>query len=162
MLKAVIFFLLLLPATVTVAQVGIVTRDTTLTDSTDAKFTVGQVWHYRTRKGEEQSTLTILKIDKTPTLGLVIHVAIQGIQYHNCRGGEAPDYIAHMPFSKKALESSVTELAGSGQPIPDFFDAYNQWRGLYGEHKAGIYTSTVAESLDFGEKTFRKGIGCKD
>jgi hypothetical protein len=161
-LKAVAVLIFLSTSIFTFAQVGIVPRDATLADSTDTKFKVGQVWHYQTRKGEEQSALTVLKIDKAPGVGVIIHVAIRGIQYHNCKGGEAPDYIAHMPLSKKALEASVTELVAFNQPIPDFFDAYGQWHDLYKDHKAGIYTSSVAESLDFGEKTFRKGLGCTE
>lgn len=162
MLKTIVLLLLVVPAIATLAQVGTVTRDVTLTDSTDSKFKIGQVWHYKTRKGEEQSTLTVLKIDKSPTVGIIIHVAVGRIQYHNCMGGEAPNNIGHMPLSKKALEESVTELADSNQTVPDFFDAYSEWRALYTDHKAGIYTSAVAESLDFGEKSFRKGIGCRD
>ncbi len=155
-------FIVLLSSCWTYAQVGAVTKDTTLTDSTDTKFKVGQVWHYKTRRGEEQSTLIILKIDNSPSVGLIVHVGIRGIQYHSCIGGEAPDHIEHMPLSKKALEASVTDLVASGQPVPDFFEAYNEWRALYTDRKAGIYTSSVAESLDFGEKMFRKGIGCKE
>jgi hypothetical protein len=143
--------------------VGVVSRDTSLTDTTDTKFKVGQVWHYKTRKGEEASTLTVLKLDKSPAVGVIVHVAIGGIQYHSCVPAQTPDRLEHMPFTKKALESSVTELAtASEQQLPDFFAAYSQWRSLYTEHKVGLYTSTVAEALDFGEKTYRRGLGCKD
>ena len=37
-------------------------KDTTLQDATDERFKVGDVWAYSTREGEEESTLTILKV----------------------------------------------------------------------------------------------------
>jgi hypothetical protein len=160
--KAFAILLFLISSVALHSQVGAVTRDTSLTDANDTKFKVGQIWHYKTRKGEEQSTLIVLKIDKSPAVGIIVHVGIRGIQYHSCIPAEAPDHIEHMPFSRKALDESVTELAASSQPIPDFFDAYNEWRALFTDHKVGIYTTTVADALDFGEKSFRKGIGCKD
>jgi len=161
--KAIALFFLTTFSMGMLAQVGVVSRDTSLTDTTDTKFKVGQVWHYKTRKGEEASTLTVLKLDNSPAVGVIVHVAINGIQYHSCVPAETPDHLEHMPFTKKALESSVTELAKvPEQPIPDFFAAYSQWRSLYTEHKVGIYTSTVADALEFGEKTYRRGMGCKD
>ncbi len=164
MLRSIALLFLLMFSNSLFAQVGVMSRDTSLTDTTDEKFKAGQVWHYKTRNGEEGSTLTVLKIDKSPAVGVIVHVAVNGIQYHSCVPTTKPDdHIEHMPFTKKALESSVTGLAkGPEPPLPDFFAAYSQWRTLYTEHKAGLYSSTVAEALDFGEKTFRRGIGCKD
>jgi hypothetical protein len=52
------------------AQVGVLPKkDVSLTDTTDDKFRVGDVWDYETRKGEERSRLTILKVDNSPELG---------------------------------------------------------------------------------------------
>jgi len=41
---------------------------------TDSKFHIGQVWKYKTRPNEEQSTLTILRIESLPKLGVIVHI----------------------------------------------------------------------------------------
>jgi len=43
-------------------------------DFQDDKFKVGQIWKYNTRTVEENSTLTILKVEKYNSVGVVIHI----------------------------------------------------------------------------------------
>lgn len=40
----------------------------------DMKYRVGQEWNYKTRPGEENSILRILKIEEYPASGKVIHI----------------------------------------------------------------------------------------
>jgi hypothetical protein len=62
---------------ITFAQIGVVPKkDATLQDATDAKFKPGDVWQYATREGEEQSTLTVIKLDNS--LGVVVHIGERG------------------------------------------------------------------------------------
>lgn len=49
----------------------------------DDKFKAGQIWKYQTRRGEENSTLTILKVERYDTLGVVIHIAVNGVNINN-------------------------------------------------------------------------------
>ncbi len=48
---------------------------------------VGQVWAYKTRPGENGSTLTVLKIEQFKDLGQVVHVRIDGIRCVGQLGG---------------------------------------------------------------------------
>lgn len=125
-------------------------------EATDSRFHVGQVWKYKTRPNEEQSTLTILRIESLPKLGVIIHIRVDDIRLRNCTGGPEPNNIAHMPFSRDAIERSVVKLAKEGGAVPDFQDGYDEWRRACG----GVYTITVAEAIEANQKTFNAGLGC--
>jgi hypothetical protein len=143
-------------------QIGILPKkDVSLRDATDAKFKVGDVWEYTTRQGEEKSTLTILKIDDSPELGLIIHIAVERIKLRNCHGGPSPNSIPHMPFALKALSESVTNKIASKQSLPDYRDGYEEWKAAYLKRKAGIYVIGVSGAVSVAEKTYQSGIGCE-
>lgn len=143
------------------AQVGVLPKnDVTLQDATDDKYRVGDAWEYETRKGEEHSRLTIVKIDRSPELGLVIHIAVDNVKFSNCHGGPEPEAVPHMPFLRKALEASVKKRVASDQPLPDFEEGYEEWKAAYSKRHAGVYVVSVAGAVSVAEKTFRSGIGC--
>lgn len=103
------------------AQIGVMPqKDTTLPDAKDDKFKVGDVWGYATRGGEENSTVTILKIDRSPELGMIVQIAVDKIRLANCHSGPSPESVPHMPFSRRALDGSVTKKIASKQPLPDY------------------------------------------
>jgi hypothetical protein len=146
----------------TVAQIGVVPKkDTTLQDATDAKFKPGDVWEYTTREGEEHSTLTILKVDNSPELEVIVHVGVEKIKLANCRGGPSPESVPHMPFARKALDDSVTKKIASNRPLPNFREGYEEWKEAYSKKKAGIYIVGVSSAVGVAEKTYRSGIGCE-
>jgi hypothetical protein len=121
----------------------------------DSKFAPGQVWGYKTRDNEANSTLTILKVESIPKLGMVIHIRVDRIRLRNCTGGPEPNKFEHMPFTREAVERSVTRLLKESS-VPDFQEGYNQWRKACG----GVYTITVAEAINVAEETFGKNLGC--
>jgi hypothetical protein len=144
------------------AQVGILPKkDVTLKQITDPKFRVGDVWEYQTRKGEERSRITILRVDDSPEIGTIIHIGVDKVHFANCNGGPEPDAVPHMPFARKALEASVKKKLASGQPLPSYEDGYQEWRGAYAQKHAGVYVVSIADAVSGAEKTFQKGIGCK-
>jgi hypothetical protein len=126
------------------------------TVTTDSKYRPGQVWKYKTRPREETSTVTILKIESLPKLGTIIHIRVEKIRLRNCTGGPEPDKFEHMPFTRDAIERSVTKLEKEAD-VPDFQDGYNEWRKACG----GVYTITVAEAIEVSEQNFRKNLGCE-
>jgi hypothetical protein len=136
-------------------------KDTSLQDTTDAKFKPGDVWHYATREGEEQSTLTVLKVDNSPELGVIVHIGVERIKLTNCRGGQSPESVPHMPFARKTLDDSVTKKVASNRPLPNFREGYEEWKEAYTQKKAGIYIVGVARAVSVAEKTYRSGIGCE-
>jgi hypothetical protein len=143
------------------SQIGVLPKkDVTLKDATDEKFKVGDVWEYDTRQGEEHSKVTILKLDISPELGVIIHVGVDNVHFSNCHGGPEPDAVPHMPFLRKALDASVRKKVASDQPLPDFQTGYEEWRSAYSQKKAGVYVINVAGAVSVAEKTFRSGIDC--
>jgi hypothetical protein len=144
------------------AQVGLAPKnDVTLKDATDNKFRVGDVWEYETRKGEERSRLTIVKIDNSPELGVIVHIGVDNLRFSNCLGGPEPEAVPHMPFARKALEASARKRVASEQPLPDFQGGYEEWKTAYSKKHAGVYVVSVAAAVSVAEKTFRAGIGCE-
>jgi hypothetical protein len=126
------------------------------TEVKDSKFRPGQVWQYKTRPGEEDSTITILKIETLPKLGTIVHIRVEKIRLKNCTGGPEPDKFEHMPFARDAIERSVTKLVRENK-VPDFSDGYAQWRNACG----GVYTISVAEAIGVSEENFSKSLGCR-
>ena len=143
------------------AQIGILPKkDTTLKDATDSKFHVGDVWQYKTRPGEETSRLIIAKIDDSPDLGVVVHVAVDGLTWKDCEDNRVPESVPHMPFARRAVEESVTKRVGKAESLPNFRNGYEEWQQAYDKKHAGIYAISVAAAVSVAEKTWRAGIGC--
>jgi hypothetical protein len=120
----------------------------------DNKFHPGQVWQYKTRPGEENSFVTILKVESLPK-GIIIHVRIDKVRLKNCAGGPEPETIEHMPFAREAIENSVTKLLKEDSKIPDF-QGYDDWRNACG----GVYTISIAGAVKVDETTFNQNLGC--
>ena len=136
-------------------------RDAGLKQVVDDKFHVGDVWQYKTRREETRSRLTIVRVDKSPELGVIVHIAVDGVQLYDCYlGGRQTTLIAHMPFAKKALEASVVKRTATLTDLPRFEDGYRDWSEAYARKKAGIYVIPVARAVNVVERTFRDGIGC--
>jgi hypothetical protein len=122
----------------------------------DSKFHPGQVWQYRARRGEEKSFLTILRVEFLPKSGTIIHIRVDNVRLRNCTGGPEPDKFEHMPFTRDAIERSVSKLLKENSEIPDYKSGYDEWQRDCG----GVYTITVAEAVAVAEATFRSGLGC--
>jgi hypothetical protein len=88
---------------ITFAQIGVVPKkDATLQDATDAKFKPGDVWQYATREGEEQSTLTVLKVDNSPELGVIVHIGESGSSWPIVTEGRPLSRYHICPFTESA------------------------------------------------------------
>jgi hypothetical protein len=123
----------------------------------DSKFQPGQVWQYKTRPHEKNSTLTILKVESLAKIGVIVHIRVDKIRLRNCTGGPEPETFEHMPFSRDAIDRSVVKLVKDHTDVPDFAEGYKAWRKACG----GVYTVTVAEALQAAETGFNEGLGCK-
>lgn len=109
-------------------------------------YQAGQVWSYKTRPGEEDSTLIILKTEfYDEVVGNVIHINVTGVSIKNPNvEGEIIDNVPHMPFSEGAITASVVELIDQGVDLPSFEQGYNMWRSASG----GIFTIQVSEAVE--------------
>jgi len=108
----------------------------------------GDIWAYKTRPGEEQSTLTILKIENYPAYGKVVHIRVDGIHMINPVAGNEINEMPHLPFHAKALQSSLTRRVGETAQIPDFSQGYEYWKAAFDEGKAGAFRISVRQALD--------------
>lgn len=121
-------------------------------------YKVGQEWSYKTRQGEENSTLKILKIEEYPTTGKVIHISISHLKMENPHSKERiVEELSHIPISKEALDKSITVLKNEKTSIPDYEDGYNYWRNEFDKGQAGVFSISVSEIISGMEKNLISG-----
>ena len=110
-----------------------------------SSLAVGQEWSIKTAAASTAKVI-IGRIepwrDKT-----AVHVSIVDITDSETAEGMGIHEIAHIPFEKSALESSLDKLVATGvPPARDFDSGYQQWK----EHNGGIYTVSIAQALGLG------------
>ena len=64
--------------------------------------------------------------------------------------------ISHMPISVDSLKASVTELVNTAESLPGYEEGYGIWREVFDSGKAGIFTISVAECVEFMEQTINQ------
>ena len=122
----------------------------TLVDTDESTYHVGETWDYKTRPGEEGSTLTIVRVGSSPSYGVIVSVRIDGLRMEspNAKDGAFVE-IAHVPFAEAAIEASVTNRAAVGVPASAESDAgYEEWRTHFDAGAAGFWTVSVAEAVE--------------
>jgi len=123
-------------------------------------YSVGQEWNYKTRPGEEKSTLKILKIEEYPQTGKVIHISIGGFQIRSAASTEVLAHeFTHIPISEKALNESVTELKNEKVALPKFMEGYTYWKKEFDKGQAGIFSISVAQIMSQMEEGILTGRG---
>jgi hypothetical protein len=128
-----------------------------LSEVSNAKYHVGDQWIYRTRPSEGNSTLTIGKVETTPKLGVIVHISLAGLRIKNAHAPSGySETIAHMPFAEAALDKSVTARVATAAVPLTFADGYGEWRRAFDNGKAGAFTITVSEGVDFMEQTMNR------
>jgi len=108
----------------------------------------GQVWSYKTRHGEEASTITVLKVENYTDIGQVVHIRVNGIRMKNPLKGNIVTDIPHLPFGEMAVQKSITKLIRSSNAIPEFQVGYDTWKKAYLSGHAGAFDSSVGATLD--------------
>ena len=117
------------------------------------KFEVGQIWQYKTRTNEPNSTLQILKIDKIKNEE-IIHIYVSGLKLKNPNKEDGiSSEIGHLPISKDAFSKSVTKLVSIEKKIPDFIEGYTLWKNAFDNGNAGSFNVSVSEAVDFVEES---------
>lgn len=113
-------------------------------------FLPGQLWQYDTRSGEENSVLTILKIDELEN-DAIVHIRLD---YLNIGG--RPGFLAHLPFSADAMMASVTGFIKHLDAVPDFEGGYQHWKQQFDAGKTGYWTIGIKEAIDAIETVINK------
>jgi len=120
----------------------------------DAKYRAGQVWSYHTRAQESDSTFTVVKVESSARLGILVHISLQGLKLKNARHPSGwSDTIAHMPFSQDAIDGSIETLISENVPLPDFEQGYALWKQAFDAGKGGVFTIPVAEGVQAIEES---------
>lgn len=128
-----------------------------MSDAQVQQFSEGQVWHYRTRGTEPNSTLLINKVEVEPKLGEIFHVSVRDVRVKN---KHAPDGLStelpHFPVSRVTLQASVTKLVGRAPINLEYREGYETWRKAFEEGNAGVFTIPVAEIVGNVESIINK------
>jgi hypothetical protein len=112
-------------------------------------FLEGQVWSYKTRPGEENSTLLINKVEADPRLGAIFHVSVSGVSVKNSRAPSGvTSTLPHFPVSKQTLEQSCVKLIGKGPSNTEYREGYAEWRTAFDQGKAGIFSISISEIIN--------------
>jgi len=122
-----------------------------------ADYSEGQVWAYKTRAGEDKSTILINKVEVHEKLGKIFHISVEGVRVRNplAQGGVSAE-LPHFPVSEETLKKSVTKLIGKKDPNPSFVEGYKTWKTEFDAGKAGIFTISVAEIVNIVEEAINK------
>jgi hypothetical protein len=121
------------------------------------EYSEGQVWSYKTRSGEENSTVLINKIELNEKLGKIYHISLNEVKVKNphIAGGLSSD-LPHFPVSEETLKKSLTKHIGNRAPNPDYIEGYNTWKAAFDAGEAGIFTISVSEIVEFIEQTINQ------
>lgn len=111
-------------------------------------FEAGQVWKYKTRSGESDSRLYIVKVDAWPNGKRIFHIHVDKLKIKNpmVDGGIQTD-LPHAPVSEEALRKSVRLLQKYSGALPDIAEGYAAWKDEYDKGGAGVFTISVSEII---------------
>lgn len=130
------------------------------TKKDNMKYNVGQEWKYKTRPGEENSILKILKIEEYPATGKVIHISINGLKMKDPQHLKGiADKISHLPITEEALDQSVISIKNDTRQMPDSTetDGYSYWKKEFDKGNAGVFSIPVSEIVNVMEKSIVSG-----
>ncbi len=114
-------------------------------DSTGS-LSEGDVWSYQTRKGEESSTILIIKTEKLNEKS-IIHIRVDGVKVRSpLTPNDIATTIGHMPFDEKILLKSLTKKIKSIKTTSDL-QGYDEWKRAQG----GVFTIPVKDAISFVE-----------
>jgi hypothetical protein len=114
----------------------------------NSKYHAGERWSYKTRTGEESSTLVIGGVEAAAKEGTVVHICVEGLKLSGPEG-KTLDHIGHMPMSQDAVDKSVTRLLGQNAlPTADYSAGYDYWKSVGGD----VFAMTVEQAVGYYEK----------
>ncbi len=120
-------------------------------------FIEGQAWKYHTRENEPESRLIVLKVEQHEIIGEIVHISVDGLSMKNKHDPSwLGEDISHMPFNKEALINSVISFEKMVK-IPNFSEGYEIWKEAFNKGKAGVFSVSVSESVNFMEQTINDG-----
>lgn len=132
-------------------------QDSGLKETTESRFKVGQKWSYKTRPNESESYFIVVKVERDPKLGNIIHIAVRDLKMKNPHSPDGiSDKVNHMPFAEEAPQRSAVKLLKEKVDLPEYEEGYKMWREAFDAGRAGIYTITLAEAVEVMETTLNQ------
>lgn len=120
-------------------------------------FEAGQVWQYKTRSGESDSRLYIVKVDSWPNGEKIYHIYANKLKIKNpMLAGGIQTELPHAPVSEQTLKLSATRLQRKAGALPDIAEGYNAWKEQYDQGEAGVFTISVSEIITLIEGVVTK------
>jgi hypothetical protein len=112
------------------------------------KYEAGQVWKIEAQPNDDSASLMILKVERSQKGDTIVHVRLDNIHVYNSETKTtALKTIAHLPFSVKALDSSVIRLQGRENNLPEFETGYQKWKSAYDQDQGGYWKLSVRTVL---------------
>jgi len=137
----------------TAAPSGPTPSPTPATPSPRHAYAEGQIWHYRTRPGEEGSVVAIRRVGavpELPELGPVFHVSVIGVKIGDRFGTVLP----HLPVARETLDASVTRRAKGTYALPPFEEGIAEWTASRG----GVFTLDIAAIVGIAQTSLAAAI----
>jgi hypothetical protein len=111
-------------------------------------YEVGQIWSYKTRPQEKNSTLMVLRIDNTSKLGQVVFVGLKDVRVMH-PSGKILSSMSPLPFTKDALDRSVIKLLGKTDKLMESNFGYQKWKeAQFAGKQPPTYVKPVAEIVN--------------
>jgi hypothetical protein len=110
----------------------------------------GQIWSYKTRRNEEDSTLIVLKFEELNGVAIV-HIKLEGLKLKAKSKKDIILSIDHLPISLKSFENSVISLKGTCKT--GLNDGYFYWRHKFESGESGIWSIEIAEIISLTENS---------
>ena len=116
------------------------------------KYSVGQVWSYRTRPDESESKLYIVRVTESDKLGPIYNIFLDGLSLKNPHIEGDQDVLPHAPVSAETLDASVTALVETRHSdLPDISEGYQTWKEAFDAGNAGVFTIPVSNIVQYIE-----------
>lgn len=107
----------------------------------------GQVWTYKTRPQEPNSTLQILRVENTAKFGTVIFIGLKDVRIRHVNG-KIVATMSPVPFVKSAIDQSVVKLVGKPETVMPSDRGYLAWKAsLVAGKTPKVYVKPVAETI---------------
>ena len=111
-------------------------------------YEVGQVWSYKTRPQEKDSTLMVLRIDNSSKLGQVVFVGLKDVRVQHPTG-KILSSMSPLPFTREALDQSVIKVVGKTDKLMSYNFGYQKWKeAQFAGKRPPTYVKPVADIVN--------------
>jgi hypothetical protein len=118
----------------------------------ETKFSVGQIWAYKTRPQDAGSLIKIYRIETLeygPKKMTVYHISMIGLSLSS---GSRNEKIGHLPVSYDSLAQSVTKWTKTKADFPAAAEVDGGIK-LWRDDEGGVFTISLAEIADVVQKS---------